>query len=301
MGETLESRWLVFVVAGQRCALNISDVLELNRHDAHAMVVPPGMPAVFRGVMEIRSTLTPVLDLRVALGHPSLEEETSAIQNMLEQRREDHVRWINELEASVREQRPFTLATDPHQCAFGRWYDTIMADEAELDKLTNGNTSMRHVLQRALRAFDEPHQRIHAVATDVVQLLEEGRADKALERIELTRATTLNSMLTLFDRFFALIRKLRKSLVVILERHGQRLGVIVDSVHIVREIDPAAVVPPPAGVDASGLVAGVAPAVETVDAAAGGEQREVGAGELTLLLDAEELFRQHVHDVVQAA
>jgi purine-binding chemotaxis protein CheW len=54
------------------------------------------------------------------LRHGDPADESLAFVAMLEQRKQDHKRWLDELAASVREARAFTLTTDPHACAFGR-------------------------------------------------------------------------------------------------------------------------------------------------------------------------------------
>jgi purine-binding chemotaxis protein CheW len=71
---------------------------------------------------------------------------------MMQLREQDHRKWLLELEASVQEHRSFLMTTDPHKCAFGKWYDNYHADNAWLAAL--------------LKKVDGPHRQIHAVAAD---------------------------------------------------------------------------------------------------------------------------------------
>ena len=69
---------------------------------------------------------------------------------MLKEREKDHRNWLSELESSVKENRPFTLATDHHKCKFGQWYDSYVPKSYEESEF--------------LKKFEMPHKRIHEVA-----------------------------------------------------------------------------------------------------------------------------------------
>lgn len=112
----------------------------------------PQAAAAVRGLILLRNTTLPLVDLRTLFGLPTMASEAQAFVSMFEQREEDHRRWLNELESSVRENRPFTLTTDPYACAFGRWYDTFKTSNL--------------LLEAVLNRFDGPHKRIHALGRD---------------------------------------------------------------------------------------------------------------------------------------
>lgn len=63
--------------------------------------------------------MIPMIDLRKRLGMTSAAAENNQFCALMDQRRQDHVNWLNELEASTRERREFKLTTGPHKCAFG--------------------------------------------------------------------------------------------------------------------------------------------------------------------------------------
>jgi purine-binding chemotaxis protein CheW len=60
---------LTFDVGGTRCALPVGDVREVLR--AVAILPLPNAPAVVEGVINVRGSLVPVLDLRQRLGVPA--------------------------------------------------------------------------------------------------------------------------------------------------------------------------------------------------------------------------------------
>jgi hypothetical protein len=84
----------------------------------------------------------------VSLGHLPFRDGVEAFCVVLGQRQQDHMKWLTESEASVAENRPFALTTDPHACAFGRWYDNFHTDDPWL--------------AAAVRKLDAPRRRIHA-------------------------------------------------------------------------------------------------------------------------------------------
>ena len=88
---------------------------------------------------------------------PSLKEENEALCQLMEQRAQDHKRWVQELADSVVQSRRFKLATDPHQCAFGKWYDTYKTDNL--------------LMSSFLKEFDEPHKKIHGMAMTVTEMV----------------------------------------------------------------------------------------------------------------------------------
>ncbi|MCU9810356.1 chemotaxis protein CheW [Paraclostridium sp. AKS81] len=80
------------------------------------------------GVMQLRNQIVPVMSMRSLFGCKSSEEEYEYFKSVIDIRKNDHIKWVNELKNSVNENREFTLTTDPHQCAFGKWYDNFSTD-----------------------------------------------------------------------------------------------------------------------------------------------------------------------------
>lgn len=171
-------------IAGQLFGIPVSCVSEMIQiptltplpHPSHGM----------RGVFIQRGKTIAALDFRAIMGMPSLDAEIGEFRAMLEAREQDHRNWILELERSVKENRPFTLATDPHKCAFGRWYDNYESDSV--------------LIASHLQKFEGPHNRIHALAVEVQRLVEEGRPEAAARRIDAVRASELNEMIVLFSQ-----------------------------------------------------------------------------------------------------
>lgn len=231
----MNKSWVLFDVGTHSLGIQTQHVREcvvLGRTEK-VVTVPPH----YRGLINLRGSILPILDLRKYFGLRSLADERDSLLEMLRMRKEDHLRWVTELRASVVERRAFTLTTDPHQCAFGKWYDSFLPPNA--------------VLGIKMLSFDLPHQRIHAVGTQVQELLAQRRYEDAIALIDEKAAEDLNALLALFDETLPLFAKTTKEVVLVTDCDKRKVGIAVDSVSEVREIPPVQI-EPLTGLQASG-------------------------------------------------
>jgi len=222
--------WVIGQLNNRLFALNCSVVKEM-------VIMPevchvPSVPDYVRGVINLRGRVTPLVDLRRRLGMRSAREETEDLCALMEQRAQDHKRWLEELEASVRENRKFVLARDPHQCAFGKWYDNFQTDNI--------------LLSGFIKKFDAPHKQIHALANEVEELTNRGCAgqanacvEKAAQVFEAARSGVLSTMLKLFADFQLMIRETNREIAVVLQGQAGMYAVSVDSVASVERLADA--------------------------------------------------------------
>lgn len=206
-----------------------NDLFAVPADDVHAMVMlsavseVPNTPDYVRGMFVLRDRAVPVIDLRARLGMETLERETRELIELLNARERDHMNWLAELESSVKERRLFELTTDPHECAFGKWYDTY-----ETDNL---------LLQSLLRKFDAPHSRIHGIAHEVVALEQAGDLEGAQALIDRTRSGDLTDMVRLFESLREQIRESLREIAVVLTVGEHTFAVAVDGVETVSVLD----------------------------------------------------------------
>jgi len=232
--------WAVVQLKNQCFALATQDVREMLI--IPAIVRVPNMPAYVRGVINLRGRVMPLVDLRKRLGMASASEEVETFCNLMTQREQDHRKWVADLEASVREDREFKLTTDPHKCAFGKWYDTYEAENPWIAAL--------------LKRFDAPHKKIHGVGLQVVQMVADGTVDRALELLAKTRSRELTAMIQLFESLRELTRQEQRETAVIFTILGHTFAGSVDSAVSIEKLALGSVAPLPAGAGAShnGLV-----------------------------------------------
>lgn len=220
-----EMAWAIVQAKNQSFAVPTQDLREMVIMPEVAEV--PNTSEYIRGVINLRGRVLPLIDLRKRIGLASVAEENDAFCTMLEQREQDHRKWLNELEASVKEGRAFGLATDPHKCAFGKWYDTFHSDHP--------------LIAMHLKKFDQPHKAIHGVAITVQEMIAQGQQDRAQELIETTRSGSLARLLELFAELRSLIRTANREIALIMEAAGRDFAVSVDAALSVEKLSAGSV------------------------------------------------------------
>ena len=188
----------------------------------------PGSEKYLRGVINIRDFIIPVIDMRLRLNMASCLEETELFIKMLNERESDHRNWLQELEQSVREKRQFKLATDPHQCAFGKWYYAY-------DAHSGANSCI--YLDMILPKFEGPHDSIHAIAKKVKEMQDAEEFDEAMALIEKTRNSELARMISLFAEAKAMVRERKRELAIVLEINDKKIAMAVDAVESVEHLN----------------------------------------------------------------
>ena len=196
---------------------NVQSIVQLSR-----IFTSPDLAMPVRGYIDIRGKMIITIDLRLFLGIKSVEEETLNVVELIQKRKADHINWLNNLTTSVHENIEFKLATDPHKCAFGVWYDSYKPID--------------HVMKEYLQRFDAPHKAIHSIAEKVKEFTRNNCHEAALQLIENTRNSELNKMIRLFDSFEEMYRSSIKELVVILKKDKQAIGIIVDEVLSIEKV-----------------------------------------------------------------
>jgi purine-binding chemotaxis protein CheW len=241
MATTTRRQWLIFGLSGQAYGFDVAYVREIVSLRSKRIHRLPQTPALVEGVVLLRDRPIEVVDVRSALGLPSLRMETEGITETLRQREEDHCRWLQELEACMRERREFQLATDPHRCKFGQWYDALVNDPQAISQLTNHDLALANLLEQ----LDQPHQRIHAIARRVASHVTAGRLAEARQIIDETRDTELAALRRLFSKCREQIRIVKRGLLFVFVEEDGLVGGIVDRVSEVLtlsddQIQPAA-------------------------------------------------------------
>jgi len=190
------------------------------------------------GVTSRRDWVSPVVDVRVALGFPSFrtaQERASDLEDTLAQRERDHVGWLLELERCCRSGAEFTKPRCPHQCAFGRWYDELRASAGYPGELSGGDPRV----EAALQGFDAPHRRIHEIADRALDLSASGDLDAAISTIEDAKTSDLAELLRLFKEVVSVLKELARARGVIITEGTERAVLLVDNVLGLRTVPEA--------------------------------------------------------------
>lgn len=219
--EASELPWLVFTLGGNAYAVNSSFVNGIEMKPKNVIPLPEA-PDTYRGLVERRGEVYPLLDMRKTFHFPTIDEETERFKAMMEQRKKEHIEWIDELERCAETGKPFELATDPHKCAFGMWYDQFSKENSAAAVL--------------IRGIEAPHAKLHETAHEVLSAVQNGDKETAAKLIRKARKEYVPKIIEAIDESEHAYKSTFKETVVVLKEGDQMLGLLVDKVLAVDKI-----------------------------------------------------------------
>lgn len=179
------------------------------------------------GIINVRGDVVPVVDLRVLFGLTTAKQNAEEFSQMLDHRKQDHIDWVNALKESAENKTEITLETDPHKCAFGKWYDSFKTDKIEIEHI--------------LRKIEEPHRKLHASAIDASHC---SRKHDQCERDECLMVVVERAVGDYVEEILRLIDELKdayvastRQMVIVLQHENIQIGILVDEVVEVVDIE----------------------------------------------------------------
>lgn len=220
---------IIFKVGEMTCAVDGASVISIQRMEEFTLT--PHTPDEIFGSINFRNQVISILDLRTVFGLPTRIKEYSDFIKMLDQRKQDHIKWVNTLKETVRNNTHFPLATCPHQCAFGKWYD----------KYNHPNKKIMFHLEK----IREPHNKLHYAALDVAKIQEKDWSEhekneeiqNILHQVEHEYMTTVVGLL---DSAKAMFKDIYQTMLIVLE-DIEPIAVAVDEVVAVTNLEEVAV------------------------------------------------------------
>jgi purine-binding chemotaxis protein CheW len=217
-GDARGQKWVIFDLQDKLFAVDARHVLAMLEIPPISRI--PQAPAHVRGAFDFRGTVISVVDGRRRLGMAALVDEMAS---MLCAREEDHRRWLDTLARSLADGTEFKLATDPHKCAFGKWYD--------------GYKPANLVVGGLLSKFEAPHAAIHALAKQAFALRDAGDHHAARAAVETAKENELAEMMRLFAELKRVIGLALHEIAIVLDAgDDQPFAVVVDAVAAVDEV-----------------------------------------------------------------
>ncbi len=221
--DTEELPWLIFMLDNRAYALNSRYVSGIEMKDEH-MTPMPEAPDVYCGLVERRGNVYPVADMRRLFGYPTIDEEVCNFKTMMEQRKQDHVKWVETLERCVKTGEKFALATDPHKCAFGKWY---------YEFIENNHSAGIHI-----KKVEGPHSLLHKTAQPVLDAVKAGNMEKADKLLQKAKTDYIPKVLSVLDEAEHVYRNTFHETVIIISDGSHMMGLLVDEVIAVGKIKP---------------------------------------------------------------
>lgn len=217
---TSEAPWVLFKLNHQVMAIPASNIQEMITIPEVTPV--PRSPEFVRGVINMRGAVIALVDMRLKLNQPTLQQEIEELVAKLDKLRDDHLNWLDELEKTVKEDIDFSQARDPRQCDFGKWYYSYDPKDARISDL--------------LAAFEQPHQAVHATAEQVEALLHKGDRQGAQQALDKLRATHMARFVHQFETLKQGLRVVSREIAIVVEYNDTVLAFTVDSVEAVETL-----------------------------------------------------------------
>jgi chemotaxis signal transduction protein len=176
-----------------------------------------------KGIISHKDKIIPILEVRKLLGFDSFEAEQIKLLNNL---KKYHISWIDEYESSLKEDKPFTKALDPHKCELGMWIDETLRcmrcnHEGYTDIIKNSVVPYHNALHNDGKEFlDNPDQK---------------SIEKQIESIKEHGTKTIEGLKKLEDEIDRLCKSFEQ--LIICDIDGIDVGFIVDSVAGLHQLD----------------------------------------------------------------
>ncbi|WP_430460370.1 CZB domain-containing protein [Thalassolituus sp. LLYu03] len=158
-----------------------------------------------------------ILSLARLLNQSSEGAQNRELLALLDAREQDHISWLEKLRQALQTGQPFAGQRDPKLCAFGLWINDFHTDNQQLESL--------------LQRFHEPHHRLHALASELLDQAEKGQAEQALATLAEHEFSTLVRLRNLFqDARTMITSQVRPTVIMLQVSPEQILGLKVDDV-----------------------------------------------------------------------
>lgn len=221
--ERSELPWLIFTLNEKAYAVNSRFVNGIEMKPVNITPIPDS-PDIYCGLVERRGEVYPLLNMRKTFYFPSVDDETEEFVKMIEQRKSDHIRWIETFERCYNTREKFTLAVDPHKCAFGMWYD----------QFSKGT----HSITFHIKKIEEPHKLLHETAALIITAINKGDYQNAEILFKKLKNEYYPKVIAVLDEVKSVYRSTYRETVVVLADENQKLGLLVDEVLAVDKVEP---------------------------------------------------------------
>ena len=218
---TADVDYFVFSAKDYLLALPYFNIIQIV--DSPVCTVVPNMPPHVRGVIDFMGCPIPLIDTRVRLSLKSRQDDVTDMVTTFLQRKQDHLNWISKLKDAVDNDKEITVEKNPHNCAFGKWYDTYRPNTLALSSY--------------MSRFDMPHKAIHNLAVQAEKLILDGQKHQAKSLISAAEQNELKTLVALFDGFDEQMRLSYQEYAVVVNHRGRTVSLAIDTVKYFEKLD----------------------------------------------------------------
>ena len=206
--------WVIIKIAKNNYAIHSKLVIFISKLSDDITQIPASDQHI-RGLINFRGEAIVAVGLRSVFGKISIKDEMKEFMDVLDQCEEEHSHWVQKLQESVDNNETFSMTTDPHRCNFGMWYDNFESNDNEL---------LAH-----MKKIELPHKLIHEAA-QIINKKE--KSDKQVTQIlDAVKNQYMPQVIGLIEQSKTIfLNNTKEMLVVIEDKNGDKIGLIVDEV-----------------------------------------------------------------------
>lgn len=209
---------ILLKIIGNLYTLNSKYIISIMQLPKYSEL--PEAPEEILGIIDFRGKAIPLVDMRTVFKLPTLKQEYEQFKEMLELRKQDHIVWVETLEECTKTGKEFTLATDPHKCAFGKWYDNFKSEN--------------QLINYHMRKIDEPHRKLHQTAIELTECDQNHsmcRREECLkETFRRLRENYMPKIITLLDEAKEVFKSSFTEMLIVIQKDESQIGLVVDEV-----------------------------------------------------------------------
>jgi len=183
----------------------------------------PEAKSYIKGIMKERDRIIALIDLRDFFGMSTIRQEYEEFNSVIESAEEAHKNWVAELCRCVDGRRNFMMEKNPHNCAFGRWYDKYEAPISTVEE--------------RMKKIRQPHYNLHGLGVEYDREMSKEKVDESrLREIAVKAKAIEKQILETMDVARENFKDSYRTMVVELTLAGGNLGLVVDEIVGVEQI-----------------------------------------------------------------
>lgn len=227
--DTQKRQFVSFRVHSRRYGIPIESVAEMTQiHDFHPIA---GTPSWILGMMQLRNSVVPILDLRIRLGLSRLEDELDAIECDLMRQQQEHVDWLRALEQACASGSGLDAENESLRCSL----------QSCLGALGEADDDRRATLER----LREPDARLHTAVASCRSAQNRGDLEATRRALRRIRNEELRDLRESIDRVVREVRSRGRQMIIVLRGADESLGIAVDHIDSVTGVDVDQILPRP--------------------------------------------------------
>ncbi len=210
--------WLTFYLNGTIYAIDCIYVRSISLLPQKLTEVSD-VPEYIRGIIRFYNDIITIVGLRELFGMKTIKEEIEEFEEIMDERKNDHISWVNTLNNCIKTGDKFTLTDDPHKCKFGEWYDNYKSEIPTVNF--------------HLKKLAAPHKRLHNLAKGINCLISSPSSEAKAKLEEISKNVSniyMPKLINLIDETKNVYSEAMKEMMVVIENTQTSSAFVMDEI-----------------------------------------------------------------------